>query len=32
MVQTIQPSTAERKLTDFSPSVENPAVALCNEA
>jgi len=31
MVQAIQPSTAERKLADFSPCLENPAVALCNE-
>ena len=32
MDQAIQPSTAERKLADFSPSLENPAVALCTEA
>jgi hypothetical protein len=31
MVETIQPSTAEKKLADLSPSLENPAVALCNE-
>ena len=31
MIQAIQPSTAERKLADFSPSLENHAVARCNE-
>ena len=30
MVQAIQPSTAERKLAAFSPSLKNHAVALCS--
>ena len=32
MIQAIPPSTAERLEADFYPSLQNPAVALCNEA
>jgi hypothetical protein len=31
MVQTIHPSITESPLADFSPSLKNPAVALCTE-